>query len=463
MSPRLTCLLMAAALAGCVAADVDGGDPVLSDGKADGGATPILKGTLPLDGTQDVAFDDASGDAIQLAYFQFELSGDAHVSLVTDPPDGVTATVYYYHPSGDTWGKSLAHHATSLSKSLGAGTYRVLVKIKGGSCVVHVPVSATCTGDGCALPQVGCTDLTERAAAPDLFIGPEDWRSSIESAIDGAAGTLDVQMYLFTVTDIAKHIIAAYQRGVAVRVLLDPHENNQAVRAMLTGAGVPNQNDPSVFSFAHAKYMVIDGATAVILSGNFNAGAVDTTDASGERNYGFVDHDADDAARLESVFHDDWTSTSGAEPDLSCTRLVVSPVNSKQRILDHVGSARSTLDIEVLYLDDAAVRSAVVAAAQRGATVRILLSDPAKNPQNAGAVTYFQGYGIPVKYLLTNYLHAKMIQADGVALVGSENMSETSLTKNREMGGLIFEPGPAGQVHDQFEQDWANATDPSAN
>ena len=462
MSIRIVAISMAAAVAACAVNDDPGADPDLDDGKADGGATPILKGTLPLSGTQTVTFNDVSDNPVEMVYFQFELSGSATVDVTTTPPKGVSATVYYYEPQGEVWGKSIAKHTTSLSKSFGAGTYRAMIKISGGSGTEKVPVSATCTGSGCALPQVGCTDQTPRAQTPDLFVGPQSWESSIEAAIDSAAGTLDVQMYLFTVTDIANHIISAYKRGVAVRVLLDPHENNSTVQTLLTNAGVPNKTDPTVFTFAHAKYMVIDGTTAVILSGNFNAGAVDTTDANGERNYGFVDHDPDDAARLETVFEDDWTSTSGAEPDLTCTRLIVSPVNSKDRILAHVASAMQTLDIEVLYLDDADVRAAVVEAANtRHVATRIMLSDPAKNPQNTGTVTYFQGYNIPIKYLLTNYLHTKMIQADGIALVGSENMSETSLTKNRETGGLIFEPGPAGIVHDQYEQDWSNATDPS--
>jgi hypothetical protein len=46
-----------------------------------------------------------------------------------------------------------------------------------------------------------------------------------------------------------------------------------------------------------------------------------------------------------------------------------------------------------------------------------------------------------------------------VAQVASENMSETSLTKNREVGELIFEPTPAGQIHDQYEADWAAGVD----
>ena len=58
--------------------------------------------------------------------------------------------------------------------------------------------------------------------------------------------------------------------------------------------------------------------------------------------------------------------------------------------------------------------------------------------------TFLGGKGIPVKYAIAQfYLHAKLIIADGVAFVGSENMSPTSLTQNREVGALVFEPDQA--------------------
>jgi hypothetical protein len=52
-----------------------------------------------------------------------------------------------------------------------------------------------------------------------------------------------------------------------------------------------------------------------------------------------------------------------------------------------------------------------------------------------------------------------MLQSDGVAEVASENMSLTSLTKNREVGELIFEATPSAQIHAQYEADWSNAVD----
>jgi len=455
MLPRLATLIVACSLCACVAAPEAESDPDLDSGKADGGLTPVLKGTLPVTAEQDVAFADATGAPIELFYFEFELSGAATVTVGAD--DSIATTVYFYHPHDGIWGRSVARAAQSLTYNFAAaGTYRALVKRKTTTDTPHVTVTANCSGTGCALPQIGCTPTSTRVAPPEVFVGPQSWQTSIEAAIDSAAGTLDVQMYLFTVADIAQHIIAAQQRGVAVRVLLDPHEDNSAVVKMLNDAGVPNKTVSTVFSYAHAKYLVIDGRSSVVLSGNFNAAAVDTVTTKGERNYGFVDHDPDDAARIESVFESDWTTTSGAEPDLGCTRMAVSPVNSKQRILDHVASAQHTLEFEVLYLEDADVKAAILDRAAHGVAVRVLLSDPARNSQNTTAIAFFKANNIPVRALLTNYLHAKMIVADGVVHIGSENMSETSLTKNREMGGLVFEPDSAAVAHTQFETDWAN-------
>jgi len=80
-----------------------------------------------------------------------------------------------------------------------------------------------------------------------VFVGPTQWQSSITAAIDSATVSLDVQMYLFTVTAIADAITAAQDRGVAVRVLLDPDEPNGAVVDRLETAGVEVRFDPAAF------------------------------------------------------------------------------------------------------------------------------------------------------------------------------------------------------------------------
>jgi phosphatidylserine/phosphatidylglycerophosphate/cardiolipin synthase-like enzyme len=100
------------------------------------------------------------------------------------------------------------------------------------------------------------------------------------------------------------------------------------------------------------------------------------------------------------------------------------------------------------------VRSAITDAKARGVNVRVLIEDPADD-----SVPVFKAAGIPVKQPPSSmYLHAKLLIADQVAFVGSENFSFTSLTKNREVGALVFEPEAFAPIKTQFDSDWNVST-----
>ncbi len=306
----------------------------------------------------------------------------------------------------------------------------------------------------------GCMPTTPRTQPVETFVGPTGLQARLGALIDSAKTSLDVQMYLFTVKDLANRIASAKQRGVAVRVILDPDEaGNNAVEPTFTTAQIPWRNATTLYTYSHAKYLIIDRATAVIMSMNFNLDAMNN-----ERNYGMVDKDAEDVADLQLVFDQDWALANGMTPpapDLSCTRLIVSPVNAQQRLYSLIQGTQHTLDIETLYITDSSLRNAVVAAANRGVTVRVILEDPSDQASNTDATTTFKNAGIPVKYATTQfYLHAKLIISDSVAFVGSENLSPTALQHNREVGALAFEPPAVQPIQAQFDSDW-NATTPA--
>lgn len=301
----------------------------------------------------------------------------------------------------------------------------------------------------------GCTALTPRTQDPESFIGPTGLEARLGAMIDGATTTLDIQMYLWTVTGLAQKVVAAKNRGVAVRIILDPDEaGNNSVEPIFSSANIAWKNASMLYTYSHAKYMIIDRAQAVIMSMNFNAEAMRS-----ERNYGIVDRDPEDISDVQSIFEQDWAMANGKTPmpaNLTCTRLVVSPANSKSRILEHINSAQSTLDVELMYISEDGVRTAIGSAKGRGVTVRAILSDPA-DP----SIPYLKGLSIPVRIADTFYLHSKLIIADDVAFVGSENMSLTSLTKNREVGALVFEPSAFAPIQAQFDTDWATETTPA--
>lgn len=298
----------------------------------------------------------------------------------------------------------------------------------------------------------GCTALTPRSQDVESFVMPQGFEARMNSVIDGAQSSIDIQMYLWTSTSLADKVIAAKNRGVAVRVLMDPdHAGNSTVKSKLTAGGVSWKDAPSIYEFSHAKYLIIDKKAAVILSGNWNYDAFVS-----ERNYGFTDRDPEDIADTQAIFDADWASANGnasMPADLTCTRLIVSPTNSKQRILEFINTATTTLDIEAMYISETTVRNAIGAAKTRGAAVRVIVNEATDD-----SVTYFKSLGIPVKTPGgAFFLHAKLVIANDIAFVGSENYSYTSLAKNREVGGLVFEPSAFAPIKTQFESDWNTA------
>lgn len=301
------------------------------------------------------------------------------------------------------------------------------------------------------------TAMSPRSAEPELYIGPTGLENRMIDYIDGAQTSLDLQMYLFTTDSICDAVIAAHDRGVDVRVILDPdHEGNPDVRARLQGASVPTRDAPSSYPYSHAKYMILDGNRAVIQSANFNY-----TSMAEERNYGIVDRDGADVADLQKVFDTDWNGPAApTQPDLSCSRLIVTPINARSRVVALIASATATLDVEIIYLSDNNVKSAILAAHDRGIAVRVLLANTGDYPENVSTVADLQAAGVPVKTATSLDIHAKLISADGVVFVGSQNMSTSALTQNREVGALVFETSPAQIANAQFATDWAAAATP---
>src|SRR5262249_49443397 len=157
--------------------------------------------------------------------------------------------------------------------------------------------------------------------------------------------------------------------------------------------------------------------------------------------YGIVDYDADDVASLQKVFDHDWAGGGANGLSLPCTRLLISPTNSRARIADLIGKAQKSLDLSVMYVTDYSLVSAIETRAAAGVAVRVLLADPSfiDNTQTAQTLAAKK---IPVKYFSNLDLHAKLVLTESAAFVGSENLSANSLNSNREVGAIVTNQGP---------------------
>src|SRR5205823_1079527 len=91
-----------------------------------------------------------------------------------------------------------------------------------------------------------------------------------------AQTAIDLEIYQLQSPAVVAALIAAEQRGVTVRVMLEPktvgYQNYKPVSAVLAAAGITVKTTPPAFDSSHnvdhAKFMLLDGATLLFGSGN---------------------------------------------------------------------------------------------------------------------------------------------------------------------------------------------------
>ncbi len=300
-------------------------------------------------------------------------------------------------------------------------------------------------------PATACEALSPRAKPLELFVFPDVGTAPFVDAIGRATRSIDVMVYLLGTGAILDGLVAKAAAGVKVRVILDLSKKsiNERYKAKLEAAGATVIWSDPQFTFMHAKFMLVDDAEAIVSTGNYGESFM-----LRERNYAVRDTDAADVATMKALFEADFARTA---PDLSCTRLLVAPINARQRLLDFIASAKTSIAVESMQLGDDDVREALAARKDAGVDVRAILADPSWIDANASAGTFLKEHGIPAKY--REGVHAKAIVVDGaVAYVGSINLSWNSITNNREVGLLVTEPANIAAMSATFESDWAIGT-----
>jgi phosphatidylserine/phosphatidylglycerophosphate/cardiolipin synthase-like enzyme len=297
-----------------------------------------------------------------------------------------------------------------------------------------------------------CNATDPRAEPIAVYATPEASEAPYVDALKSATTSIDLAIYLMGYGGILDQLEAKAKAGVKVRVILDElkRSTNQKYHDRLVAAGAEVKWSDPRWDYFHNKYFVVDGKVAVFSTGNFSKSySIDL-----ERNFVAVDRDPADLLDLSALFEADWT---GSAPAIPCTRLVIAPINARQRILDVIDGAQHTLLIHSMQFADTGVREAVERRIAAGVEVRALLADAAWIDADASAATFLQNLGVTVKSI--PHLHTKVLVADGkVAYVGSLNFSYTSLTKNREVGAILVDAPSIAPLVETFEKDWAAGT-----
>jgi phosphatidylserine/phosphatidylglycerophosphate/cardiolipin synthase-like enzyme len=288
-----------------------------------------------------------------------------------------------------------------------------------------------------------------------LYVEPEAGVTPLTRLLDGAKKSIFVESYFLSDTAIIHALERAEAQGVKVNVLLDEYplglsSYTKRVYDELMAANIPVRWTASTFRFTHAKYMVIDDATAIISTANFSASAFRSN-----REVIAIVRKPVDVTDLSNLFRADWDRIS---PQLHTPDLIVSPINARADLTRLIASARHSIDIYDEEMQDPQIESLLTTVARKGVKVRVLLPEGAASGRHRPPESLLRV--VKVRELHSPYVHAKVIMIDrGESYIGSENLSATSLDDNREVG--VFLRGPLTSVQNDFNHDWDRAQPPA--
>ena len=321
-----------------------------------------------------------------------------------------------------------------------------------GACLAAVAVGCACGPAWASAGHRAPTNYYRLVQYPAAGFG------GFYAQIARARRTIDMEMYELVDSAAERDLVAAAARGVEVRVLLDRDfggaEVNGSAARYLAAHGVRIRWAPPGYIF-HIKATTFDSRTSDISTANLVAEDYPTT-----RDAEIIDSDPAQVRAIEKTFSNDWTAGESGSPRAQTVQahgLIWSPNTgsgtAETALVKQIESARKTVDFESEELSDPAIYRALAADARRGVRCRIVMTRSSEWDPAFGVVTK-AGCGVRLfaDSSTALYIHEKLIlddfeTAQESLLIGSQNASVTSLTRNRELGIVLGrEHGGAGAI-----------------
>jgi cardiolipin synthase len=291
-----------------------------------------------------------------------------------------------------------------------------------------------------------------------LIVMPDDTARPIVEAIDGATKTLNIRMFLFTDPTLIDAVIAAHQRGVKVRVMLNParrngQSENEQARQLLIDAGIDVRDSSPAFGLTHQKSMVIDDRVGFVESLNW-----EPRDLTKTRDYAIVTTRGDEVAEMVACFDADWQHMA-FKPQAG-SALIWCPDNGRQRLASFIDATQHTLWMQNERYQDPVIIERLVRAVTRGVKVHMLAKPPHslkpdKLVEGVGGLRILQEVGAKVHTLKHLKLHAKMLLADSRrAIIGSINIAPGSFDDRRELAIETDDPTVVTRLEQVAMYDW---------
>lgn len=264
---------------------------------------------------------------------------------------------------------------------------------------------------------------------------------------------LDLRTYEFTHKDFKNALKALANNNVNVRIIIEDQKFKQYQNTLKVlhqelswYQNIQLKSDKQMGTeYTHAKVNLIDSGF-IIQTANLTQSSF-----AKNREHFFQSYDTGVRTSLHTIFQKDWNGQKITIKDIH-PNLVVCNINCRGVIQYLLKSAQSSIIIQTQYITDDALRT-ILDQQQNLPEFKLLVAD---TDDNTDLVKIFGAE--KARKLKQYYNHTKMILIDHkILLLGSMNLSATSLDKNREIWILLTDPSILTTFTTQFAQDWTTA------
>ncbi|EKD24956.1 MAG: phospholipase D/transphosphatidylase [uncultured bacterium (gcode 4)] len=261
---------------------------------------------------------------------------------------------------------------------------------------------------------------------------------------------LDLRTYEFTQKEFKPLLKTLAQKDINIRIIVEDKKFQQFQNTLKVlsqyyswNKNIQLKSDKQMGTeYTHAKVNLIDSGF-IIQTANLT-----NSSFASNREHFFQSTDTWIRKSLHTIFEKDRIWIKITMQDIH-PNLVVCNINCRGVIEQLLSSAKDSIIIQTQYITDDALRN-ILKTKKSLPEFKLLVADTDDNDE---LIRYFGNeYARKFKKY---YNHTKMILIDHkILLLGSMNLSATSLDKNREIGIILLDTSIIKTFSDQFTQDW---------
>lgn len=284
-----------------------------------------------------------------------------------------------------------------------------------------------------------------------IYITPWNFQPYYDS-LASTQSLLKIQVYEFTEKRIRNLIINLLKKWVEVKIIIEDKKFQQYrntykdLITLFTGyKNIVVKSDKQMWTeYIHSKVDLLDDSFW-IKTNNITASAFKSS-----REYMFHSYNIWIKESLDMIFDKDWSGDKIELKDIH-TNLLVCNINCRYGIEKLLNEAKESIYIQTQYITDFGIFE-ILKNKSNLSWFQIIVAD---TDDNTELLNYFGP--AKVKKLKKPYVHAKMILIDNKYLIlGSMNLSQYSLDKNREIWIVLIDQSLIDQFKNQFDRDWKN-------